>query len=272
MNDSQRSRTKISVEDLLQLKRAERPSSEFWADFDRQLRAKQLAAIVDVRPWWKAWPVLSGRLTRYSVSFGAVALCAAAFVVIRNHQTTSSRVPLAASLPQPVVQEPAATVVLAEVTAEPAMPSLPEQPVAEMPAQTVAAATTPAPEPVVPALAVEDIEIAPAAEPPPSARSIAANFAAAQTLEQEPAVLAHRTETPGQEIAVTVTAAHDEMQIPTGKRARLLALTVSADPHAPSNSDAAPSRERITRRLTDQALYDSITRLGLTGQSVSIKF
>ena len=43
----------VSVEDLLRLKRAERPPDSFWADFDRQLRAKQLAALVEKRPWWQ---------------------------------------------------------------------------------------------------------------------------------------------------------------------------------------------------------------------------
>ena len=37
----------VSLEDLLRLKRAERPPESYWADFDRQLRAKQLAALVE---------------------------------------------------------------------------------------------------------------------------------------------------------------------------------------------------------------------------------
>ena len=32
----------IVIEDLLRLKRAERPPAEFWSTFDRELRAKQL--------------------------------------------------------------------------------------------------------------------------------------------------------------------------------------------------------------------------------------
>jgi hypothetical protein len=43
---------KITVEDLLRLKRAERPPAEFWAKFDAEIRAKQLSAIVSRRPWW----------------------------------------------------------------------------------------------------------------------------------------------------------------------------------------------------------------------------
>ena len=36
---------KVSLEDLLRLKREERPTSEYWSQFDRELRAKQLAAL-----------------------------------------------------------------------------------------------------------------------------------------------------------------------------------------------------------------------------------
>jgi hypothetical protein len=40
------SKRPIQIEDILRLKRAERPPAEFWGEFDRQLRAKQLAALV----------------------------------------------------------------------------------------------------------------------------------------------------------------------------------------------------------------------------------
>jgi len=46
------SNRKITVEDLLRLKKAERPPDEFWAKFDAEIRAKQLSAIVSKRPWW----------------------------------------------------------------------------------------------------------------------------------------------------------------------------------------------------------------------------
>ena len=46
----------ITLEDILRLKRAERPPAEFWDSFDRQLRAKQLAALVEKRPWWRSLP------------------------------------------------------------------------------------------------------------------------------------------------------------------------------------------------------------------------
>jgi hypothetical protein len=56
------------------------------------------------------------------------------------------------------------------------------------------------------------------------------------------------------------------------RRTRLLAYSVAFDPHAADSSDAVRSRERITHRISDEAIYDSITRLGLSGNRVSIKF
>lgn len=65
----------VTLEDLLRLKRAERPGPEFWAQFDDALRAKQLAAIVERRPWWHvdfgAWASVVARV-RVPVGLAAV--------------------------------------------------------------------------------------------------------------------------------------------------------------------------------------------------------
>lgn len=52
MSNSSSPRPKPTLDDLLRLKRAERPDAAFWDDFERGLRQKQLAAIVEPRPWW----------------------------------------------------------------------------------------------------------------------------------------------------------------------------------------------------------------------------
>ena len=41
---NQENKRPVTLEDLLRLKRAERPAAEFWVRFDRELRAKQEAA------------------------------------------------------------------------------------------------------------------------------------------------------------------------------------------------------------------------------------
>ena len=43
---------KISLESLLLLKREEKPSKEFWDNFDRDLRQKTLLALVHQEPWY----------------------------------------------------------------------------------------------------------------------------------------------------------------------------------------------------------------------------
>jgi len=75
----------VTVEDLLRLKRAERPPEAFWADFDRGLREKQLAALLPRRPWWQRWTERGfwpawGRL---ALPVGAAGLITGLFLVPR---------------------------------------------------------------------------------------------------------------------------------------------------------------------------------------------
>src|SRR5688572_24287930 len=79
------SKQPITVEDLLRLKRAERPAPEFWTEFDRQLRAKQLAALVAKRPWWQTLPRFS-LLARYRIPLGAAAVVALTAFTVRHYQ------------------------------------------------------------------------------------------------------------------------------------------------------------------------------------------
>lgn len=89
-------RRPISVEDLLRLKRVERPADEFWQQFDRELRAKQLSALVAKRPWWQRLPAFPTRLAQYRLPLGAAAALAVTFVSVRNY---SADVPVPASAP-----------------------------------------------------------------------------------------------------------------------------------------------------------------------------
>src|SRR5690349_328530 len=76
----------ISIEDLLRLKRAERPPAEFWTTFDRELRAKQLSALVGKRPWWQNVPKSFPRLFRYRIPLGASAVIALTLVSLRHER------------------------------------------------------------------------------------------------------------------------------------------------------------------------------------------
>ena len=74
-------RPKVTIEDLLHLKRAERPAAEFWSNFERELRQKQLSALLEKRPWWQGLPQLVAR--RAYLPLGATAILAFTLVSVK---------------------------------------------------------------------------------------------------------------------------------------------------------------------------------------------
>jgi len=96
---------KITIEDLLRLKRAERPPDDFWATFEAEIRSKQLSAIVSRRPWWDRFSWILGAVSRRQLSLGsaaAVALAFAGYRYVGAHQE-------AVASPQAVVAKPVAS-------------------------------------------------------------------------------------------------------------------------------------------------------------------
>src|ERR1019366_2351548 len=83
-------KTTVTLEDLLRLKRAERPAPEFWVEFEQGLRAKQLAAIVEPRPWWAPFIRVGARLSRYQLPVGATAILAVTLLTIREYHPVNS--------------------------------------------------------------------------------------------------------------------------------------------------------------------------------------
>lgn len=88
MNDIPR-KTTVTLEDLLRVKRAEQPPAEFWGRFEQGLRAKQLAAIVEPRPWWAPFIRISARLSRFQLPVGATAVLAITLFTLREYQPAS---------------------------------------------------------------------------------------------------------------------------------------------------------------------------------------
>jgi hypothetical protein len=78
------------VEDLLRLKRVERPAPEFWAKFERELRQKQLAALVERRSWWHGLAATFSRLGWLRLPVGATAVLAITFVSVRNYYSAAN--------------------------------------------------------------------------------------------------------------------------------------------------------------------------------------
>jgi hypothetical protein len=71
-------RKEVNVEDLLRLKRAERPDEAFWNNFDRELHQRMLQTLVKKDPWYiQLLRGVSGRIAQ-TTAVGA----AAAFLVL----------------------------------------------------------------------------------------------------------------------------------------------------------------------------------------------
>jgi hypothetical protein len=78
-------RRKVTLEQIIHLKRSERPGAEFWEGFDRELHRRQLVALVTIDPWHRralrALTTLARRLA--PASAGAAALAFAAIAIMR---------------------------------------------------------------------------------------------------------------------------------------------------------------------------------------------
>lgn len=82
MADSNNSHTKeVKVEDLLRLKRSERPDEAFWNTFDRELHQRMLQTLVKKDPWYiQLLRGVSGRIAQ-TAAVGAAAAFLALMVV-----------------------------------------------------------------------------------------------------------------------------------------------------------------------------------------------
>ena len=74
--------TEVKVEDILRLKRSERPDDAFWGKFDRELHQRMLQTLVKKDPWFtQLIRGLSGRFAQSSAIAAAAVLVA--MVVVR---------------------------------------------------------------------------------------------------------------------------------------------------------------------------------------------
>lgn len=262
----------VSIEDLLRLKAAERPGAEFWSQFERELRQKQLTALVQKRRWWHELPVLLSR--RVYVPAGAAAIVAFTLVTVRYSNSN----------PLTQVENTAAKI----VAADPAVESLPATEVSMSSrsherADVMADSARTSRHDLAPApVAVSGSDLtqvagllpvqlgAPESETP-SARSIAANLARLEQSEPDlvNAVMGSRL-SPARVMATTADLGTDEAADPSAQRYRLIARYAE---HSLSPEPSAPAlvRERIARRLGDD-ITDRISRIGVEGSRVSLKF
>ena len=275
------SKRPVSLEDLLRLKRAERPPAEFWDRFERELRAKQLSALVEKRPWWRS--LSFARLARYQLPLGATAILAVTFITVRHYQSTPS---------SPAVRGDVAAAMRLVAGVRP------ESAVARAIADEQSAASL---------VRAEAVELAAADEPSfnaiatvleghsrsmPSSSDGSANVELAQAKSASSThsfATAHLVSTQGAEFAVSSTLLGTtrgfesrampartpvveplaQMSSPADvRRSRLLTAVVAAASFAPP----ARVNDEASRGLSDDRLYDSVRRFGARGDRLLVKF
>jgi hypothetical protein len=260
----------VSVEGLLRVKRAEQPPPEFWNQFEREMRIRQLAAIVEPRPWWAPFIRVGARVSRYQLPIGAAAILALSFVTIREYRTGDLQPTFAPEVraPELAIAAPASVGGPIEVTTEDEAPN----------AEPVAApsATTPhAPADVAAVGRVSHatplIGVLPERELSPSERYIAANLAAAKAAD--PMIVDEVFSSP-----VRMTENREPVRDPLiqvaslGDTRRSRLLTTALPPIGGNGDVSVGTSARVARRLTEDRLYDSIRRIGVKGDRVAIKF
>jgi hypothetical protein len=268
----------VTIDDLLKLKRAEAPPAEFWSQFERDLREKQLAAIVEKRPWWCALPGVYVFVVRrrLSLAAGASALTIGllsfnVYHVSRPGAETAAPDAQVAAVSAPETAAPAAVVVSAP---RPAPAAVAAMAVADRPARPAARLAV-ASSDSVPAIPLLD-------DMPPSgaterfgalSRSLGGELATSNVSVPAGArTLLMGTRDFGARVIPTRTASADplaQMQAPAEHRSRLLA---EAYPTMASAGElVAPPSERVLSSLSDDRLYSTGNRFDLSSEHDAVK-
>ena len=155
---------KISLEDLLAVKRAERPPAEFWDNFQQEFHVRQRAAAVEPKRWWFVLPRIFAGMARYQMPMGAAAVLAVTFLSFREYSEPGFEVaftaaPLVAAIEAtPVVEMPTSQIdILPEASKQPVVV------VSDMPTETALAIPASSPVAISPMVVWAGVAAAPAA-------------------------------------------------------------------------------------------------------------
>ncbi len=283
--------SKISVEDLLRLKRRELPEPEFWTEFERTLRQKQLAALVEKRSWWRNLVAVYGRLGRLGLPLGAAAILAVTFLASRNHSWMRGGADASAGENSPREKLRTLPVAVAETGTHEDRPAVAavRSPTAEAPASTsvekgpalaaanAAGATRPA---VTPVSWLDDVldDHGGRNETVPAARSVAVNLATVAPIEPDLVDSVARPLGFEERAMPLARLQHSAEMLPTAaavtepRRTRLLASLGSAEAFAPEPAAPEHARRSVLRYLAEDGWDRSMSRLEAEGDKLSIKF
>jgi hypothetical protein len=262
---------KITVDDLLRLKRAERPPAEFWASFESELRAKQLAAIVGKRSWRDALPRIFTTVYRYHLPFGAVAALALTWAGIHYSSDSADSVRTVPSLAaRPLVH---ASVPVSSVVQTAESSGRPQAQARIAAPQTVSApmavATTPSSEVSAP-------------EVPKAAIGTRFSDVVAATLadfrENQPELARRDVFSSDREFETTVESMHQAAVEPLAhvdpaaeeRNSRLLEAALPA--YGPSSNAATVASERVRQRASNDRMYESMDPYESNSPSLEIRF
>ena len=275
---------RVTLENLLRFKRNEQPPVEFWQQFDRDLRAKQLAAIVAKRPWWTPLARHAGLISRYSIPLGAAAaltVALAGFHAFRTYAPVrsggSGAENVATSLPVSAdVAASRAEATARVVSEEASTPAIvPEGRVVAAVAAYNEPATREGAAPARMDARSLALDAGSEASESPSARWIAANLAAAQAAEPEVIrnLLGLSRSLDARIVPAVGSRAEplEQMASPSSeRRSRLLGGVVPA--LATYDADVpVPVSDRFVQGLSDERLYQTVSRYAEGGQYLSIK-
>lgn len=263
----QTTKTSVTLEDLLRLKRAERPPEQFWATFETELRSKQLAAAVEKPRWWFGLPRWFAGISRYQMPLGAAAALAVTFLVVRDYREPGlEAVTLSGSAADvPAMEGPAERVVEVESLAA----YSPMESSAQDTSEVTVATTTQS----RPSSSPRPVSRLPAdRQSSPSARSIAANLAAVDQSGDWDRVL-------GDSARFVINSSTREEPLaqvasPTEVRRDRLFAYVATPAEMRSNAEdrAAPIRERMASRINEDELYERVRRMNAGGDRLTLKF
>lgn len=267
MNRADEQRRKVTIEDLLHLKRAERPEQDYWVKFEGEMRQKQLAALLRKDPWWTRLAHNLGR--KHYLQLGAsAALVAMVLLNVREQNVTLPE----SSRPMPSL----AGVVGAPGNSQESI--IASDPVAEPDQVEEVLATT-----EVPVASISDTKASTATAANEQVdkiatqmhRSLAAEIAELGQMEAgvNPVDLMRhgrmatvaRTESVRQQPelgSVSISSNRKSVRLLAGYEDRRFV----PEPNAPDIV-----RERLARRLSDQDLADQVRRLDVKGDRLSLR-
>jgi hypothetical protein len=282
------SSSRVTVEDLLRLKRAERPPPDFWVEFERELRQKQLAALVEKKSWWHEFAAVYSRFGGLRVPVGATAVLAVTLLSVHYYSRSGSEPSVVVRSNVPVqleTQLPRSLpmVAAAVASAAPAAADLPEQPssAADVHGATLVQATQPVTEEISGLIPRLGDVLENRGNPPeliPSAHSIAIQLPASAAMEPELLDAASRSLGFEDRAMPAARVRHIAETLPTAtaatepRHARLVAALGTAFAYSPEPSAPEHAKRSVIRYLAEDGWDHSMSRLEAGANRLSIRF